>query len=402
MTTPRRICVVSIDGNVDVELYRDLVCAEVCDEQDDMSSFCLKIGIHLKADGTWTRLDDAPDRGGFAPWQRIRITAGFEGSEDVLFDGYVAGVAPYIAPQSSDSYLLVWGYDASFAMDQDEKVVPWEDTKISDATKTIFESYGLRTDNVQDTEVVHAKDEFMLVQRGTDWQFVRLLGEKLGYEVYVRGVDAHFHPPRLTGKPQKDLALHFGPAATNLVWFNPQVVGDRVNVVQKSRIDAANNKIERIEVEQSPLRPLAKTGGSKLRSGRDAAGKGVLLARPEPAVSEQEMEQLVAGLRRHSDWIVTAEGEIDGQLYGACLKANRSVLVKGVGRQFSGIYYVNRVVHQITHASYQQRFWARRNGIGIKGNEDFDGTEVTETEVEAEPRDPEATKTNRSGRKVRA
>jgi len=48
------------------------------------------------------------------------------------------------------------------------------------------------------------------------------------------------------------------------------------------------------------------------------------------------------------------------------------VMVRGVGRQFSGRYYVERVLHQIGgDGSYTQKFTLRRNATGLTGGENF-------------------------------
>ncbi len=60
------------------------------------------------------------------------------------------------------------------------------------------------------------------------------------------------------------------------------------------------------------------------------------------------------------------------------MKANALVLIKGVGRKFSGLYYVTRVVHRITHESYTQRFWVQRNGFEMLGSEDFKPAEAAD------------------------
>jgi phage protein D len=47
-------------------------------------------------------------------------------------------------------------------------------------------------------------------------------------------------------------------------------------------------------------------------------------------------------------------------------------MVRGVGRQFSGRYYVERVLHTIGgDGAYTQRFTLRRNATGLTGQEDF-------------------------------
>jgi len=47
------------------------------------------------------------------------------------------------------------------------------------------------------------------------------------------------------------------------------------------------------------------------------------------------------------------------------------VLVRGAGKQFSGLYYVEKVLHVFTGDGYIQRFSLRRNALGLTKREDF-------------------------------
>src|SRR5687768_3295631 len=134
-----RVCRIRLDGEEAVALYRDLIAVEVCDRDDEPASFAIKLGMFLRDDGNWTLVDEGA--GGEPPfklWQRITIEAGFEENFEVLLDGYVAGFSPCFARDEADSHLLIWGYDASFAMAQEEKIVAWEDRKYSDIATELF------------------------------------------------------------------------------------------------------------------------------------------------------------------------------------------------------------------------------------------------------------------------
>ena len=47
------------------------------------------------------------------------------------------------------------------------------------------------------------------------------------------------------------------------------------------------------------------------------------------------------------------------------------IYVRGAGQQFSGIYYVDRVLHTFTGNGYVQKFSMRRNALGLAGQENF-------------------------------
>jgi phage protein D len=54
------------------------------------------------------------------------------------------------------------------------------------------------------------------------------------------------------------------------------------------------------------------------------------------------------------------------------LRAKQPVMVRGVGRQLSGRYYVESVLHTIrADGGYTQKFVLRRNAVGLTGQEQF-------------------------------
>ncbi|WAS94832.1 phage late control D family protein [Nannocystis punicea] len=357
----KRVCVIRVDGREIESLYEDMIALEVCEREAEPSTFALKLGIFCRPDSTWTHLDDGEGPAtALRLWQRVTVEAGFEGRSEILIDGYIAGLQPEFGTNQSKSSLLVWGHDVSYSMQQEEKVVAWEDRKFSDVAAEIFESYGLEHE-VEDSRVVHALDDNLLMQRGTDWDFLNRLAAQLGYELFVRGAKGYFRKPKLATTPQRDIAIGLGYATANAIRFKPKIVGDRPSRVRIARIDPIAKTFESLEVAVSPQQQLGREGVDDQRAGRSAAGRSTTIAQPIAFGSEQEMESFAEGVRRHHDWIVQAEGELDGKLYGAALRARAIVPIRGAGRQFSGDYYVTKVVHRFTLEEYRQRFWVQRN-----------------------------------------
>jgi len=54
------------------------------------------------------------------------------------------------------------------------------------------------------------------------------------------------------------------------------------------------------------------------------------------------------------------------------LNAKSLVLIKGADEDFSGKYYVTKVVHKFKPESYVQEFEAKKNAIGLEGSENFE------------------------------
>jgi hypothetical protein len=69
--------------------------------------------------------------------------------------------------------------------------------------------------------------------------------------------------------------------------------------------------------------------------------------------------------------VIELRAELDPALYRGLLRARRPVLVRGVGRRFSGVYYVQSVRTTLEEATLVQSFVATRNATGQTGQESF-------------------------------
>ncbi|MCP4158393.1 MAG: hypothetical protein GY757_62415, partial [bacterium] len=188
------------------DIYKDLICleVEVGDELADMARITL--AIEKKSDGNWTYLDDPR----FTLWKEIKIVAGFQGSMETLFIGYITRVKPNMARDIATSTLSIWAVQKCVAMDREEKLIAWKNMKDSDIAKSILSAYGF-VPYVKDTEIVPEKDVASVIQRETDLQFLKRLAQNNGYHFYVENNDAYFEKPKLKGESsQPVLAYDFG------------------------------------------------------------------------------------------------------------------------------------------------------------------------------------------------
>ena len=71
--------------------------------------------------------------------------------------------------------------------------------------------------------------------------------------------------------------------------------------------------------------------------------------------------QALASTTQASD-AVTVSGEVDTIRYGTRVAFGRTGGVRGVGQTYDGLYYVQRVTHQIQRGKYTQSFSLTREG----------------------------------------
>jgi phage protein D len=251
-------------------------------------------------------------------------------------------------------------------MDLAEKQLAWPNKKDHEIAREIFSSYGLRPE-IEDTVATHAEAVATILQTETDIRFLRRLAARNGFECHVRGSTGCFRSPNLRVPPQKTLAIEFG-GETNLAELRIRVDGTPSTVTEIRRVDPIAKREEREGLQASPRRTLGRRPLAGLRTGLP---DGRQLLRRELAASPIEMRGRLRQAYEGASRFVTAEGEIDGRVYRAVLRARRLVTIKGVGETYSGLYYVTRVRHSFTTEGYTQQFEAYRNGLGLTGEERF-------------------------------
>jgi phage protein D len=330
----------------------------------------LRLAVAIKEDGSgWTLLDDEL----FTRLARLKlsVTVG-SGPATPLIDAYVIEVDTEFSGDPNASQLTVTAMDPTVLMHLEERVKAWSNQKDSDVASAIFADSNYRfTAVVEDTGWSRQEDDHTLMQRGTDIQFLHHLAERNGYECFVElndsgEVEGHFHKPKHDAQPQGTLTASMG-SATNVSKFRARFDMLGPTVAKGQTIDTDDASAQDSQVDDSSQ---AEGMGETPSVPADRPRK-VLLSQLGMAQAG-EVKRYAQATVDKSSWSVVAEGELDTLSYGGVLKAKQPVMVRGVGRQFSGRYYVERVLHVIlSDGSYQQRFSLRRNATGLTGQESF-------------------------------
>jgi phage protein D len=330
----------------------------------------LRLALAVKQDASgWTLLDDAVFKR--LAKLKLSVTVG-SGNATPLIEAYVVEVDTELSNDPNGSLLTVTAMDATVLMHLEEKVKEWPNMMDSDVASSIFSdaAYNL-TPVVESTQFTRQENDQTLIQRGTDIQFLRHLAERNGYECFVESNDGgqlegHFHPPKHDGQPQGTLTVNMGDA-TNVNKF-------------RARFDMfgpATAKATTVDPDD------ASTQEGDVSETKQADGMGDTPTIPSDHPRQLLLSQLGMGkadeVQRYaqsvvdrSGWSIVADGELNTLAYGGVVRAKKPILVRGAGRQFSGRYYVERVLHVIdADGSYVQRFSLRRNATGLTGQENF-------------------------------
>ncbi len=348
---------IELDGDAvaDADLH-DLVDIQVEEATHDADAATLTANLVPGADGEWTSLLDAlvtPRTPLVVQVTRGDVVYRFEGQSTEASWDIDAGGA---------SKLTIKAVDRTLELDLEEKIHAWPGMSESAIAEAIFSDHGM-TAQAEATPAGPDADVHTLIQRSTDWAFLRSLAARWGYVTYIESTDGrstgHFHPLDPLQDPQGELALGFGGDALR-VQAQAQLVGSET--VRAQRIPPLSD---------TPLR--GEAAGDDVPQGQTSlGGQAVVLLAPEDLDGEVEPLAAATGLAQATAFAVRLSVEIDTAGAGTLLRAKRTVLVKGLGSSLSGLYLVERVRHIVSVDSHRQQIELSRNALGLTGAEPFD------------------------------
>lgn len=377
-STPDRLFSVSVrlNGEETPEFLRCIQSLRVEEDIRQGSSFEVVVNACRNDDGSYPHIGDD----GVEPWTRVTITAVVGTAPDVIMDGYITDVHVTTTDQSATLRAAFVGADASFSMNLEQRCKVWSgQTYEQIAEEIVTQRYGLQIRLPEDTPASSGEPP-SVTQRSTDLRFLRELARRRGYEFYVLGGAAYFQPPNLTVEPQKLIAVNFGDQ-TNCTDLQISADFTQPTTAVVAGQDPETGESRAAEAADSGLTPL---GSTDLASRR---GYGVppsrVVARRPPVRNEGELSEFARSIMRDRGFWLKAQGKLNSARYGAILRAAKPVTIKGVGRQYSGIFYVRRVVHTFSSRSYEMQFEAFRNRAGQSGSEAYEGEDPSATGIPA-------------------
>lgn len=350
------------------ELLANVMSIEVEEHVELADIMRLRLAIAVNTDGSdWTILaDDLFPR--LTPLA-LSVTVGSNPAEPMIQAHVVEANARFGAPGAS--FLEVVAVDPTVLLNLDEKVRAWPDMADSDIASAIFGDHGL-TPDVESTEPSRQEADRTTIQRGTDMQFLRMLAARNGFECFVdvgQGgqLTGHFRPPDLQARAQGVLSVNMGES-TNVRSFSARNEMLRPTQAKAVSLDAATGEAQESEAQE----PERQTLGEQTAAPSDRP-RIVLLS--QTGLSQaSELQTYAQSVVDASAWAVTAEGELDAGIYGGVLRAKKPIAVRGTGRQFSGTYYVERVLTVFTPDGVAQTFSLRRNALGVTSQDTFTDT----------------------------
>jgi len=373
---------------VDAGLYTALTSLEVEENMDLPGALQLNLPVNRSPSGDLTYVSDSR----FQPLTNIAVVvtpgAGSAGglagaaasavggllggrssgpAAQCIFDGYILSQKLHLEKGVTNSTLAVWGQDASWLMNMEEKVKEWVDVTDADVAASIFGDYGITPadENIDDDSPTHTEDGHSLMQRGTDIQFLRTLARRNGKICRVACADqpgqrtGYFATPSLDADPVLTLALG-DPTSwpVDALSIDFDVTKPTSVVARQALFTDDDEDGVSADTSDSGLTALGE------RDLADFAGQPMTVMLAAPVDDGGELTLRAQSLLREADWFVRCEGEADAAKLNAVLRAGTLVEIDGIGSLHSGKYFVWSVRHTITSGSHKMKFVLMRNAVG--------------------------------------
>lgn len=348
LTAELRIKINGINlAHSDMEAVLDLLSVTVTEDVDAPGMFAIRLMNLNPVTGqiTWS------DHELFQVGNEVEIYMGNGKQTATLMVGEITGLEFEIDRQEAPT-LVVRGYDLRHRLMRGHKTRSFAKIKDSEIASQIARDAGL-TATVEDSKI---KLEYVLQHNQTDLDFLQSRARRIGYEVAIVEKKLFFQPPR--NGASKTLTLTYG---IDILAFSARLS----NMNQMSMVEVRSWDIKSKEVitaKSSSGNVQSNMGGRENgpRSFQKAFGQASQVIVNDPVSNTSEAKQLASGqLETLALQYVTGSGECQGN---PMLRAGDVIEIAGVGKRFSGLYYVTSATH--THSAsdgYQTEFEVRRN-----------------------------------------
>lgn len=285
--------------------------------------------------------------------------------------GYVGNLAPprdvVIQKITGSTMLTVEAHGKAVLMHKKTKSRHFDALRRSDIVRQIAteNGYGQDLQDIEDTQVVLPT----IIQASlTDATFLKRLAHLEGFEFYVDFDGFHFHQKRLGQKPLRTLEYYTDPKAGDIVAFNidTDVSFGKPGAVTVSGRDPLNKKDIKSEAnnantQRPALAPVPEASVDPVSGALSFSTTNVSTeTRATTETSAKAAEREAAGqFRRAQNAAVKMTVDIVGD---PRLPAKSVIEIRGIGKRFSGKYYVKDHKHTIDSSGYKSKLTLSSNG----------------------------------------
>lgn len=347
-------------------VYRAVVSLDVEESIELPGAIELSLAVTTDGAGDYTFINDDS----FKPYAALAVEVELEeGDTECIFEGVVLSHSFRADRGTTSAVLKVRGQDSSFLMSLEDKIKEWVDVTDGQAANAIFGDYGFSTasDNTSDDSPSHAETGHTLMQRSSDYRFLRRLARRSGKLCRVVSgktvgdLTGYFARPKLDESPAATFSLN-DPERTVLgsLEFSWDVARPtEVMAHQAVFSDPSDTGVDGGAADSG----LALLGDRGLSGFAEKPMKALLTATVDDAGELALRSQALLG---EASFFVRCEGEVDLAVANVVLRAGTVIQIDGAGSAYSGKYLVSSVRHRMSPEAHTMRFVLVRNALGPK------------------------------------
>lgn len=339
---------VVIDGRpLAAETEAHVVGVSVDDSVDVPSMFALELSGADDAAGEQDWVDDPA----FAVGKSVEVRMGYGDDLATLIKGEITSLEPEFVSHRLP-VLTVRGYDRRHRLQRGRHTRTFVQQKDSDIVAQVAREAGLTAD-AHDSAVTH---DYVVQANQTDFDFLRQRAGLIQYEVGVDDKKILFRPSSFDKGEALTLTMD-----DHLLEFYPRL--STAGSVSGVSVHGWSPKDKKEFVGKSEAGAELSTmggGASGPKLSREAFGEAEEALKTRPVMTQAEADQLArARLNERALALVSGEGVCLGR---TDLRAGKVVKIDGVGKRFSGNYYVVSALHRYDpQRGYLTHFNVRRN-----------------------------------------
>jgi phage protein D len=286
----------------------------------------------------------------------VQIEMGYRGNRAVTLQGKIKGMNVTF-PESGAPTLAVRGLSDYDKLFHKTRRKPFDQRTDSEIAAELAQASDLGVD-VQATQVKHA----LVSPEGATFAAILLeRARRLNYEVAVKDGKLLFRRPTYLVDPSPQLTLTWGQ---DLRSFTPTVATGKMVTqveVRNTRTGEGGGKQALAGVASaSQIQPVLGAVSGLQRSAKEF-GTNTMLMPDQRLSSPAEAATLPrAELERRALEYVTGRGACIGNPQ---LRSRTVIKLQGLGKRFSGSYYVTSTTHTIDANGYRTEFEAKRDAL---------------------------------------
>lgn len=353
---------VKIDGRPQgQDVIRDILQVTYKDNIKELDSFEINI-TNWDAE---TRTFKYSDETLFDPGKELQLWMGYYGKDSMrlMLRGQITALRPGF-PAGGGSTLGISGLNVLHKLRRKQRSEAYEKMTDTDIARKIADAIGIKPKT--NPAPKEEKYDYLLQDNQYDIIFLMERARRIGYALFVeeKGEDGNAKEPELFFGRSLDVRrptyeLRYG---RSLIDFKPDLTtANQVGEVEVRGWDQLNKK----EFKAIATRSEIGIKGVGTEGGQEAIEQAFKQRREvvatKPVQSETEAKTLaIRTLEENAKDMVKASGSTVGL---PDLRAGSVVMIDGVGKRFSGRYFVTATTHTIGDSGYTTQFECRREEL---------------------------------------